>query len=165
MGPSHLRRTRTMRTALIIVAITLAFAACADEMRADEAAVADLYQQQSELFDSLLQKPAEKQTTSSRAEKVKEIDAKVARLNKHYKKSAKGQKKDVQLSLVQELSSPKEKRALKIKQLDAKVAKLNKDFMSKKKSAKAQPKKQVKAQVKVQKKKKKHSVETTLLQD
>merc|ERR1711988_888524 len=93
------------------------------------------------------------------------IDAKVARLNKHYKKSAKGQKKDVQLSLVQEFSSPKEKRALKIKQLDAKVAKLNKDFMSKKKSVKAQVNVQPKKQVKVQKKKKKHSVETTLLQD
>merc|ERR1711988_1373285 len=171
MGPSHLRRTRTMRTALIIVAITLAFAACADEMRADEAAVADLYQQQSELFDSLLQKPAENEITSSRAEKVKEIDAKVARLNKHYKKPAKGHKKDVELSLVQDLSSQKAKRAKKVKEVNEKVAVLNKRYMSKKGSAKAQPKKQGKAQhkkqVKAQKKKKKqqHAVEITLLQD
>merc|ERR1712139_221076 len=153
------RRTRTMRTTLIIVAITLALAACANEIHADESA-ADLYQQQSELFDSLLQKPAKKQTKTSRAEKVKEIDAKVALLNKHTKKHAKKmQKKDVETSLVQEFSPQKEKRAAKVKEVDAKVLKLNKRFS--KKSAKAQPKKRAK---KVQKKKE-EAVETTLLQE
>jgi len=143
-----------MRTTLILVAVTLAFAVCAEEM-IDEPA-ADLYEQQSELYDSLLQKPATKKpaTTSSRAAKIKEVDAKVAELNKQYasKKNAKVQRKAKVLhkkvhAKVQKKAkatqtkaqetfflqlSKKEKRAAKIKEVDAKVAELNKQYDSKK---------------------------------
>merc|ERR1711907_1922 len=58
--PYNLPTMSLLRTALIVVAITLASSACAEEVHADESAPADLYQQQSKLFDSLLQKPATK---------------------------------------------------------------------------------------------------------
>merc|ERR1711907_827798 len=58
--PYNLPTMSLLRTALIVVAITLASSACAEEVHADESARADLYQQQSKLFDSLLQKPATK---------------------------------------------------------------------------------------------------------
>merc|ERR1711907_906745 len=84
MGDRDTTNNITTCTTLILVAVTLAFAVCAEEM-IDEPA-ADLYEQQSELYDSLLQKPATKKpaTTSNRAAKIKEVDAKVAELNKQY---------------------------------------------------------------------------------
>merc|ERR1711907_552986 len=144
MGDRDTTNNITTCTTLILVAVTLAFAVCAEEM-IDEPA-ADLYEQQSELYDSLLQKPA---TTSSRAAKIKEVDAKVAELNKQYssKKHAKVQRKakvvhkkvhaNVQkkakaaTTFLLQLSK-KEKRAAKIKEVDAKVAELNKQYDSKK---------------------------------
>merc|ERR1712227_33002 len=59
-NPYNLPTMSLLRTALIVVAITLASSACAEEVHVDESAPADLYQQQSKLFDSLLQKPATK---------------------------------------------------------------------------------------------------------
>merc|ERR1711907_789640 len=107
-----------MRTTLILVAVTLAFAVCAEEM-IDEPA-ADLYEQQSELYDSLLQKPATKKpaTTSSRAAKIKEVDAKVAELNKQYarKMHAKVQKKAKAATTFLLQLSKKERRAAKIRE-------------------------------------------------
>merc|ERR1711977_716537 len=145
-------------------------------MRADESA-ADLYEQQSELFDSLLQNPAtKKQPKSSRAAHIKELDVKVAQLNrdydakKHAKKAkvhqkkvhAKVQKKTKasdtmprEMMFLQEDSSlsKKEKRAAHIKELDEKVAKLNRDYDAKK-HANVQKKAKVhhKVHAKVQKK-------------
>merc|ERR1711907_650795 len=149
MGDRDTTNNITTCTTLILVAVTLAFAVCAEEM-IDEPA-ADLYEQQSELYDSLLQKPATKKpaTKSSRAAKIKEVDAKVAELNKQYsaKKHAKVQRKAKVLhkkvhAKVQKKAkaattfllqlSKKEKRAAKIREVDAKVVKLNKQYASKK---------------------------------
>merc|ERR1711977_120213 len=145
-------------------------------MRADESA-ADLYEQQSELFDSLLQNPAtKKQPKSSRAAHIKELDVKVAQLNRDYdaKKHANAQKKAKvhqkkvhakvqkktkasdtmprEMMFLQEDSSlsKKEKRAAQKKEIDVKVAKLNRDYA--KKHAKKAKVHQKKVHAKVQKK-------------
>merc|ERR1711907_736993 len=134
MGDRDTTNNITTCTTLILVAVTLAFAVCAEEM-IDEPA-ADLYEQQSELYDSLLQKPATKKpaTTSNRAAKIKEVDAKVAELNKQYasKKHVKVQKKAKAATTFLLQLSKKERRAAKIREVDAKVVQLNKQYASRK---------------------------------
>merc|ERR1711907_901055 len=149
MGDRDTTNNITTCTTLILVAVTLAFAVCAEEM-IDEPA-ADLYEQQSELYDSLLQKPATKKpaTTSNRAAKIKEVDAKVAELNKQYaskkhvkvqrkakvvhkKVHAKVQKKAKAATTFLLQLSKKERRAAKIREVDAKVVQLNKQYASRK---------------------------------
>merc|ERR1711907_241080 len=145
MGDRDTTNNITTCTTLILVAVTLAFAVCAEEM-IDEPA-ADLYEQQSELYDSLLQKPATKKpaTTSNRAAKIKEVDAKVAELNKQYdsKKHTKVQRKAKVVhkkvhTKVQKMNTHVQKPHAKVqqyarkKQVDAKVVQLNKQYASRK---------------------------------